>query len=139
MKPFRQQLKQALVWNSRFWSIRDFVLTVVAGLVLPFGVLFWVDGDPVRDPFDLKVSIGCFVLGGVCVLLASNKVRTLGCAVMVPAALMWFDAVITRNRKILVFCFEDLASGLFILILGTLARSLWRARSSRRIKQRVRV
>ena len=72
MKPIRQQLKEALVWKSRFWSIRDFTLTVIAGFAIPFGVLFWMEGDSVRDPFDLKVAIPCFVLSGVCVLLASN-------------------------------------------------------------------
>jgi len=127
MKPIRQQLKEALVWNSRFWSIRDFTLTVIAGFAIPFGVLFWMEGDSVRDPFDLKVAIGCFVLSGVCVLLTSNKVYVLGRAVMVPAALIWFDAVITRNQKALEFCFEDVAFGSLILILGTLARSLWQA------------
>jgi hypothetical protein len=132
MKPIRQQLKEALVWKSRFWSLRDFTLTVITGFAIPLGVLFWMEGDPVRDPFDLKAAIGCFVLGGVCVLLASNNVYVMGCAVMVPAALIWFDAVITRNQKALAFCMEDVAFGSFILILGTLARSLWRARSSRR-------
>src|SRR5882762_3334381 len=127
MNPIRQQLKEALVWNSRFWSIRDFTLTVIAGFAIPFGVLFWMEGDSVRDPFDLKVAIGCFVLSGVCVLLTSNKVYVLGYAVMVPAALIWFDAVITRNQKALEFCFEDVAFGSLILILGTLARSLWQA------------
>lgn len=74
MKPIRQQLEEALVWKSRFWSIRDFTLTVIAGFAIPFGVLLWMEGGSVRDPFDLKGAIGCFVLGGVCVLLASNKV-----------------------------------------------------------------
>jgi hypothetical protein len=134
MKPIRQQLKEALVWKSRFWSLRDFTLTVTTGFAIPLGVLFWMEGDPVRDPFDLKVAIGCFVLGGVCVLLASNSVYVMGCAVMVPAALIWFDAVITRNQKALAFCIEDVAFGSLILLLGTLARSLWRARSSRRSK-----
>ena len=134
MKPIRQPLKDALVWKIRFWSIRDFTLTVFAGFAIPFGVLFWMEGDSVRDPFDLKVAIGCFVLGGVCVLLASNRVYVLGCAVMVPAALIWFGAVITRNQKALAFCFVDVAFGSLILILGTLARSLWQARPSRRSK-----
>jgi hypothetical protein len=132
MKAIRQRLKEVPVWNSRCWSIRDFTFTVLAGFALSFGVLSWVEGGSVRDPFSLKVSIGCFALAGICVLLASNKVYVLGCAVMVPAALMWFDAIITRNRKILVFCVEDLVFGSLILILGILARSLWRARSSRR-------
>jgi hypothetical protein len=134
MKPIQQQLKEALVWKSRFWSIRDFTLTVVAGFAIPFGVLFWMEGDRVHDPFDLNVAIGCFVLGGICVLLASNKVYVMGCAVMVPAALIGFDAVITGNQKALAFCIEDAAFGSLILILGTLARSLWQARSSRRSK-----
>jgi hypothetical protein len=125
MKPIRQQLKEALVWKGRFWSLRDFTLTVMAGFAIPFGVLFWMGGDSVRSPFDLKVAVGCFVLGGVCVLLAANSVFVLGCAVMVPAALVWFDAVVTRNQKALAFCFVDLAFGSLILILGTLARSVW--------------
>jgi len=132
MKPIRQQLKEALVWESRFWSVRDFTITVIAGFAIPFGVFFWMEGDSVRDPFDLKLAVGCFVLGGVCVLLASNKVYVLGCAVMVPAALIWTGAVITRDQKALVFCSEDMAFGSLILILGTLARSLWKARLSRR-------
>jgi hypothetical protein len=134
MKPIRQQLQEALVWKSRSWSIRDFMLTVIVGFAIPLGVLFWMEGDSVSDPFDRKVAIGCFVLSGVCVLLASNKVYVLGCAVMVPAALIWFDAVITRNQKALAFCFEDVAFGSVILILGTLARALLQARSTRRSK-----
>jgi hypothetical protein len=73
MKLIRQQLKEVLVWKSGFWSIRDFTLTVMAGFAIPFGVLFWMEGDSVRDQFDLKAAIGCFVLGAVCVLLASNS------------------------------------------------------------------
>jgi hypothetical protein len=134
MKPIRQQLQEALLWKSRSWSIRDFMLTVIVGFAIPLGVLFWMEGDSVSDPFDRKVAIGCFVLSGVCVLLASNKVYVLGCAVMVPAALIWFDAVITRNQKALAFCFEDVAFGSVILILGTLARALLQARSTRRSK-----
>jgi hypothetical protein len=134
MKPIRQQLTEAFVWKSPFWSIRDFTLTIIAGFAIPFGVLFWMESDPVRDPFDLKVAIGCFVLAGVCVLFASDKVYVMGCAVMVPAALIGLDAVITGNRKAVAFCFEDVALGSLILLLGTLARSLWRARSSLRSK-----
>jgi hypothetical protein len=134
MKPIRQQLQEALVWKSRSWSIRDFMLTVIVGFAIPLGVLLWMEGDSVSDPFDRKVAIGCFVLSGVCVLLASHKVYVLGCAVMVPAALIWFDAVITRNQKALAFCFEDVAFGSVILILGTLARALLQARSTRRSK-----
>ena len=46
---------------------------------------------------------------------------------MVLAALAGFHAVHTGNRKALASCVVSLAIGLLILILGTLARSLWRS------------
>jgi hypothetical protein len=131
MKPIRQQLKEALAWKSRFYSPRDFALTVIAGFAILYGIIFWMSGDSVRSPFDLKVAIGGFVVVGVCVLLASNRVFVLGCAVMAPAALVWFDAALTGNQTILAFCFADMAFGFLILVVGTGAKSLWEARSSR--------
>jgi hypothetical protein len=133
MKSVRQQLKD-VAWKSRTWSIRDFRLTVMVGFAIPFGILAWTEGDSVRNPFDLKLAISCFVLGGVCVFLASNKVYVPGCAVVVPAALIWGDAIITRNQKALLFCLEDLAFGFAILVVGTLAKSLCKTRLSRRSK-----
>lgn len=82
-----------------------------------------MEADSVRAPFDLKVAIGCFALAALCVLLAWNRVLVLSCAVMVPAALAGFHAVLTGNRKALASCVVSLAIGLLILILGTLARS----------------
>jgi hypothetical protein len=134
MKPIRQQLKEALVCKSRPWSVRDFTITVIAGFAIPFGVLSWMEGDSVREPFDLKLAVGCFVLGGVCVLLSSHKMHVLGCAVMVSAALIWMDAVITRNQKALVFCFEDVRLGPWFSSWERLASSLWQTRVSRRSK-----
>jgi hypothetical protein len=80
--------------------------------------------------FDIKIAIGCFALVGVCVLLTSNRVLVLSCAVMTPAALVWFNAVLTGNHKVIVFCVADFAFGFLILVAGTLARSRWQSRSS---------
>lgn len=129
MKPLRLQFKEALGDRSAVWYL-DFTLILMSGLAMFYGVLFWMSGDSVRAPFDLKVAIGCFVVAGVCVLLASNKVLAVSCAVMVPATLGGFNAGFTRNRKMLSFCLLSLVAGLLILIVGTLAKSFWR--SSRR-------
>lgn len=129
MKPLRRQLKETLGGRSGVWY-RDSTLIVIAGLAIFFGVVFGMEADSVRAPFDLKVAIGCFALAALCVLLASNRVLALSCAVMVPAALAGFNAGLAGNRKVLAFCFVSLAVGLLILIVGTLAKSLWR--SSRR-------
>ncbi|MGC2448238.1 MAG: hypothetical protein WA477_11380 [Candidatus Sulfotelmatobacter sp.] len=114
MKPVRIQRKDAPGSRSGIWY-RDFTLIIVGGFAIFFGVIFWMEGDSVRAPFDLKVAIGCFVLAGICVLLASNRVLVLACAVMVPAALAGFNAGFTGNRKALVFCLASLAAGLLIL------------------------
>jgi hypothetical protein len=136
MKPIRLQLKEALDGKNGVGH-RDFTLTIIAGLAILYGVIFGMAADSVRAPFDFKVAIGCFVLAGVCVLLASDRVLALSCAVMVPGALIGFSAVLTGNRKALAFRFVVMAVGLVILVLGTLARSLWQARPSRRNKHRV--
>ena len=133
MKEIRLQLKEALGGKSGAWY-REFSLTFVAGLAILLGVIFGMEADSVRAPFDLKVALACFVLAGACVLFASDRVFVLSCAVMVPASLMWFNAVLTGNQKALIFCFVSMAVGFVILILGTLARSFWQARSSRRRK-----
>jgi hypothetical protein len=86
MKPLKLQFKEALGGRNLTWY-RDFTLIVIAGLAILFGVVFGMGADPVRAPFDLKVATGCFILAGVCVLLASNRVLALSCAVIVPAAI----------------------------------------------------
>lgn len=86
MKSLRLQFKEALGGKSAVWY-SDFTLILITGLALFYGMLFWMSGDSVRAPFDLKVATGCFVVAGVCLLLASNRVLVLGCAVMVPATL----------------------------------------------------
>jgi hypothetical protein len=129
MKSLRLQFKEALGGKSAAWYL-DFTFILITGLAFFYGVLFWMSGDSVRAPFDLKIAIGCFLVAGVCLLLASNKVFVLGCAVMVPATLAGFSAGFTRNRTVLVFCLLSLVAGFLILIVGTLAKSFWR--SSRR-------
>lgn len=133
MKPIRWHSKYTLSGRSGAWY-RDFTLTLIAGLALPFGVIFGMEADSVRAPFDLKVTMGCLAVAGVCVVLASDGVFVLSCAVMIPAALVGFNAVLTGNRKALAYCFVSMGVGFVILILGTLARSRWQARSSRRSK-----
>jgi hypothetical protein len=134
MKPIRQQLKEALAWKSRFYSPRDFTLTVIAGFAILYGAIFWMGGDSARSPFDLKIAIGCFVVVGACTLLASNRVLVLSCAVTVPAGLAWYDAVLTGNQKVIVLCFLDVAFGFLIFVVGTRVKSLLEARSSRHNK-----
>jgi hypothetical protein len=112
MKPLRR--------TAWYW---DCTLIVVAGFAILFGVISWMEGDSVRDPFDLKLAIGCFLVAGLCVVLASNRVFVLGCAVMVPSALAGFGAGRTGKRKALLFWFVSLAAGLLIVILGTLAKA----------------
>ena len=129
MKSLRLQFREALGGKSAVWYV-DFTLTLIAGLVIFFGAIFGMSADSVRAPYDLKVAIGCFVVAGICVLVASNKVLVLSCAVMVPATLAAFHAGFSGNRKVLLFCLLSLLAGFLILILGTLARSFWR--SSRR-------
>jgi hypothetical protein len=124
MKPLRLQLKEAIGSGGSVWY-RDFTLTVIAGLAILFGVIFGMGGNSVRAPFDFKVSIGCLVVAAVCVLLGSNRVLVLSCAVMVPATLVGFSAGFTGNWKVLLFCFVSLVAGIVVLILGTLARSHW--------------
>ena len=133
MKPLKLQFKEALGGRNLTWY-RDFTLIVIAGLAILFGVVFGMGADPVRAPFDLKVATGCFVLAGVCVLLASNRVLALSCAVIVPAAIAGFHAGFTGNRRVLVFCFASVSVGFLFLIVGTLAKSLWPPRPSRRSK-----
>jgi hypothetical protein len=128
MKPLLQ-FKEALGGKSA-GSYRDFTLTLIAGLAIFFGAIFGMSADSVRAPYDLKIAIGCFVVAGICVLVASNKVLVLSCAVMVPATLAGFNAGFTRNLRVLLFCLLSLVAGFLILIVGTLARSFWR--SSRR-------
>lgn len=130
MKPIRQQLKEAFRWKG-LDSYRNFTLALIAGLAILYGVIFGMEPSSVRSPFDLKVVVGCFALAGVCVLLASNRVLALGFAVMVPAALMFYDTLFTGDRKALAFCLASFSVGLLILVLGTLAKSLWQTRSSR--------
>jgi hypothetical protein len=91
MKPLKLQFKEALGGRNLTWY-GDLTLIVIAGLAILFGVVFGMGADPVRAPFDLKVATGCFVLAGVCVLLASNRVLALSCAVIVPAAIAGFYA-----------------------------------------------
>jgi hypothetical protein len=100
MKPLRIQRKDALGRRSRIWY-RDFTLSMIGGFAALVGVVFWMEGDSVRAPFDLKIAIGCFVLVGVCALLASNRVLVMSCSAMVPAALAGFNAGFTGNRKAL--------------------------------------
>lgn len=130
MKPLKLQFKEALGGRNPTWY-RDFTLIVIAGLAILFGVVFGMGADPVRAPFDLKVATGCVVLAGVCVLLASNRVLALSCAVIVPASIAGFHAGFTGNRRVLVFCFASVSVGFLFLILGTLAKSLWPPRPSR--------
>lgn len=131
MKPIRQQLKEALAWKSRSYSPRDFTLMVIAGLAILYGPIFWIEGDSAHSPFDLKVAIGCFAVVSLCILLASNRVLVLSCAVMAPAGLAWYDAVVTGNKTILAFCFADVVFGFLIFVVGTRLKSLWEARLSR--------
>ena len=98
MKPLRLQFKEALGGRNLTWY-RDFTLIVIAGLAILFGVVFGMGADPVRATFDLKVATGCFVLAGVCVLLASNRVLALSCAVMVPAAIAGFHPGFTGKSE----------------------------------------
>jgi hypothetical protein len=134
MKPIRQQLKEALAWKSRSYSPRDFTLMIIAGFAILYGPIFWIEGDSAHSPFDLKVAIGCFAVVSLCVLLASNRVLVLSCAVMAPAGLVWFNAALTGNQKVLVFCLLDVAFGFLIFVVGTRVKSLWQARSSRGTK-----
>lgn len=117
MKPIRQQFKKALAWNSRAYSPRDFTLTLVAGLGI--FIVCSASGDLVRSPLNMRIAIGCFAVVGMCILLASNRVIVLSSAVMVPAALSWYGAVVTFNQRMLVFCFLDVAFGLLIFVVGT--------------------
>jgi hypothetical protein len=131
MKPIRQQFKEAFAWKSRL-SPRDFILMVIAGLAITYGVVFWISGDSAHSPLDIKVAIRCVLVVGLCVLLTSNRLLVLSGGVMTPAVLVWFDAVVKGNQKVLEFCFVDVAFGFLILVVGTLARSLWHGRSSTR-------
>jgi hypothetical protein len=90
MKPIRRQLKEAFRWKGFDWY-RNFTLALIAGLVIPYGVLSAT--DPARSPFDVKVAAGCLVVGATCILLAANRVFVVSCALMVPAALMYYNAL----------------------------------------------
>lgn len=128
MKPINQQLKEAFRWKGFDWY-RNFTLALIAGLAIPYGVLSAT--APARSPFDVKVAAGCLALGAACILLAANRVFVVSCALMVPAALMYHNALAARDRIALEFCVASFAIGFLVLIVGTLAQSLWRARSSR--------
>jgi hypothetical protein len=128
MKPIQQQLKDAFRWKGFDWY-RNFTLALIAGLAIPYGVLSAT--DPARSSFDVKVAAACFAIAAACILLAANRIFVLSCALMVPAALMSYNALAAGNRKALVFCAASFSIGFLVLILGTLAQSLWRARSSR--------
>jgi hypothetical protein len=130
MKPIGEQFQEAFAWKNRLYSLRDFILTTIAGFAILYGFISWTSGNSVHSGFDIKIAIGCFALVGVCVLLASNRVSVLSCAVMIPAALVWFNALLTGNHKVIVFCVADFAFGFLILVAGTLARSRWQSRSS---------
>jgi hypothetical protein len=86
MKPIGEQFKEAFAWKNRLYSPRDFILTTIAGFAILYGFIFWTSGNSVHSGFDIKIAIGGFALVGVCVLLASNRVSVLSCAVMMPAA-----------------------------------------------------
>jgi hypothetical protein len=133
MKPIRQQLKEALGTRDWAWYC-DFSLTVIAGFAILFGAIYGMKADSVRDTFDVKVAIGCIAVAGVCVLLASKKVFVLSCALMVPGALVLYHALFSGDRTAWWVYFVSTAVGYFVLILGTLATSLWQNRSSRRRK-----
>jgi hypothetical protein len=128
MKPIQQQVKEAFRWKGFDWY-RNFTLALIAGLAIPYGVLSAM--RPGRSPFDVKVAAVCFALAAACILLAVNRVFVLSCALMVPAALMFYNALAAGDRKALAFCAASFSIGFLVLILGTLAQSFWRARSSR--------
>jgi hypothetical protein len=128
MKPINQELKEAFRWKGFDWY-RNFTLALIAGLAISYGVLSATNPD--RSHFDLKVAAGGFALGAACILLAANRVFVLSCALMVPAALMFYSALAAGDRIALEFCVASFSIGFLVLIMGTLAQSLWRARSSR--------
>ena|SRR2546430_3260966 len=134
MKPIGEQFKEAFAWKNRLYSRGDFTLTTIAGFAILYEFIyefiFWTSSDSVRSVFDIKIAIGCFALVGVCVLLASNRVSVLSCAVMMPAALVWLNALLTGNQKVILFCVADFAFGFLILVVGMLARSRSQSRSS---------
>src|SRR5438270_530344 len=102
MKPVGEQFKEAFAWKSRLYSPRDFTLTTIAEFAIFYGFIFWTSGNSVHSGFDIRIAIGCFALVGVSVLLASNRVSVLSCAVMAPAALVLFNAVLTGNHKVIL-------------------------------------
>jgi len=133
MKPIRQQFKEA--WSLKGKSISwycDLALMLIAGWAIFSGAVFGWSVRSTNSPIDLKAAIVCFVIAFVCVLLATDKVVVLACAIMVPATLMTYHVALTWDRKVLGFYFGSFAAGFAVLVIGVFVRSMWQARSGRR-------
>jgi hypothetical protein len=135
MKPIRQQFVDALGYKGKTLAhYRDFTLTVVAGISILFGEIFGMEAHSGGSAFDLKAEVGCFALAALCVLLASNRLFVLGCAIMVPAALVSWHFVVTGDRKAGAFYLMHVAAGFAVLVFGGLAKFLWERLRVRRTR-----
>ncbi|HKV80912.1 MAG TPA: hypothetical protein VJP02_22365 [Candidatus Sulfotelmatobacter sp.] len=135
MKPIRQQFVDALGCERKTVAhFRDFTLTVVAGISILFGEIFGMAAHSGGSAFDLKLEVGCFALAGLCVSLAANRLFVLGCAIMVPAALIFWHFVVTGDRKAGAFYLMHMGAGMAVLAFGALAKFLWEGLRVRRTR-----
>jgi hypothetical protein len=135
MKSVRQQFVDALGYKGKNSAhYLNFTLAVVGGVAVLSGEIYGMEAYSGKNPFDLKVAIGCFVLLGICVLLSKNRTFVLCVSLMVPAVLIWPHALMAKDRGVLVFYFVSQAIGLLIVVVGELAKHYWRGRSSLRSK-----
>lgn len=120
----RQQFIEALGYKGKTLShYRDFTLTVVAGIALLFGEIFAMQVRSGGSSFDLEVTIGCFGLALLCVVLAKNRLLVFGCCLLVPAGLVGWNLA-GHPGMVRRFFFIHVAIGVSVLVMGGLLKVL---------------
>jgi hypothetical protein len=116
-----QQVKDIFGYDrSALGWYRDFALGVTSGISLIFGVVFALVAHSRRgSSFDLNVSLGCFAVVVLCILVSPQKSTVFAGTIATPAAFVLLKFMTTGAlRPLLVFLGLMLLLGVAGAILG---------------------
>lgn len=133
MNPLRQQFIDALGYKGKtLGHYRDFTLTILAGCGVLVGEIFAIGPHSTADSgFDVKIAVGCFALAVVCVLLTSNRLTALVCAILIPVVFMRRALFSRQTARMLLI---QIAAAFVVLLVGVIAKLLWQRLRIRRTR-----
>jgi predicted membrane channel-forming protein YqfA (hemolysin III family) len=75
--------------RKTFGQYLDFALSVVGGMCFLFGVVFTQEIHAPDAAVDRKIAIGCFILMGICVIAACDRLSVLTSSIALPSAFLF--------------------------------------------------